>query len=139
SRGQEARSNFIEWIVLLNNKSAAIELRWQPVLKGQGAPYPAENTGTGSVRDDPAHRACCRSGAHGRPVMTVAKRLMQLVIGNPEEALGRAIAVVAEARIAQDRISEGDRDRRIGATHGVARRRALVFGSMQGVEVPVGR
>ncbi|MNL80623.1 hypothetical protein D3C87_2075250 [compost metagenome] len=55
-------------------------------------------------------------GADRRAEMAVAKNVMQFAVGETEELLGLAVSIVLKPRCSQDRVLEGDRDRRVIAT-----------------------
>jgi hypothetical protein len=62
-----------------------------------------------------------RRGVRGRAEMAIADDLVQLLVGQLEEPLRFTVAIVSQTGCAEDRILEGDRDRRTVGTHGRAR------------------
>ena len=105
--------------------------------RGQSLPHPRENAGMRRPGNDATYGTGGAFRQHRCAVVAIAEDFVQLSIRDAEEPLGFAIGIVFEADGAKDRIIEGDRDWRIGATQRVTRRIALVLGAVKGVQTPV--
>ena len=70
--------------------------------------------------------------------MAVADDLVQLMVGQLEEALGFAITVVFQTLVVQYGVCEGNRYRRAIASHDIAFRRRTVFSPGKRGQEPAG-
>jgi hypothetical protein len=70
--------------------------------------------------------------------MAVAYDLVELLVGDVEEAFRFTVGIVPQALLAKNRILEGDRQRRTIAPHNVAFARRPVFSARKGGQGPVG-
>jgi hypothetical protein len=70
--------------------------------------------------------------------MAVAYDLVELLIGHSEEAFCLPVSVIPQALLAQERILEGDRQRRTIAPHEVAVAWRPIFGAGKGDQRTIG-
>jgi hypothetical protein len=88
------------------------------------------DSGTDAIRGSRRH--------HPVADMAVAYDLVELLVGNVEEAFRFTVGIIPQALLAKNRILEGDRQRRTIAPHNVAFARRPVFGARKGGQGPVG-
>ena len=85
-----------------------------------------------------ANGLCCPGCLHRRANMAVADNFVELIVGQFEEALCLAVAVVFQPFITKKRILEGNRYGRAFTPHDIAFGRRTVFSSGKCGKEPVG-